>query len=136
MQSLKYVSPGRSNVRTRLNQFGWLAAAVGPLAFVWIVSHPRELTFQPVPKPVPKIEGDPEVSSKPLLNPRQREPLAVTGQVVDGEGRPVRDVPVTLVDCDRRGDVLLPGRSREQNDRETRTDESGRFQLDESVFRM
>jgi len=110
---------------------GWILAAVGPLALVWIVSHPRRHPLQAAPPRSSAIPQRPERSALPALKAPTTEALSLSGQVVDAEGRPVVGSTVTLVDPEGRGDVLAPGRSREFRDRETRSDEGGRFRFDD-----
>jgi len=106
---------------------GGIALAVVPLWVFWIVAHRTRLPERPAPSPG---AGTPALQESPTL-PRAGAPnrLQVTGEVVERDGRPARGVPVTLVDVDGRGDVLAPGRARELRDRDTITDELGRFQF-------
>lgn len=113
----------------RLKEFGWIAAVIGLLVLVWILTHPRDLPFPSAPSRPPAIQRGPDLAPDSPTASRPREPLLLTGEVVDPEGRPVADAPVTLVDPSGRGDVLGPGRNREFRDRGARTDASGRFRF-------
>lgn len=109
-----------------MKEFGVIAAVVGLFPLVWFLTHPRDLPFpaDPVRNAVLQRAADPAPEPPPSS-------LRLTGEVVDAEGRPVADAPVTLADPAGRGDVLAPGRSREFRDRVTRSDASGRFQFDD-----
>jgi len=114
------------NVRSRLKLAAGIGAVVVPLLFVWILCRSGERTFTPR-RPV--VDRKREVAALPQANPA--EPIALTGELVDPEGRPVAEAIVALVDPEGRGDVLAPGRSREFRDRECRTDSAGRFRFDD-----
>lgn len=115
------------NVRSRLKELGWIAAVIGPLVLVWILSHPRKGPFGPESPKGPSIQRGPDLRPGPST---ARGLPTLSGEVVDPEGNPVADAVVQLVDPQGRGDVLAPGRSREIRDREARTDSSGRFRFD------
>ncbi len=117
----------RSNVGSRLKEFGWILAGAAPLAFFWMICHERTSAAYPYvsrPRAVARL-SDP-VPRSPTA---PRVPVTLTGDVVDPEGRPVPHVPVRLVDPEGRGDVLAPGRSRDIRDLETSTDNAGRFRF-------
>jgi len=114
-------------VRSRLKQLAGIGAVVGPLLFVWTVCRSGESRLPSTPGPVPRER--PASAPRPKPPPPAGERLVLTGEVVDGEGRPVPEAVVTLVDPEGRGDVLAPGRSREFRDRDTRTDPAGRFRF-------
>jgi hypothetical protein len=115
-------------VRSRLKTLGWILAAVAPLALVWGITHPRRNPIQTsrssaATRPAPKrVDPAPE--------PARSEPAILTGEVLDADKQPVRAAIVTLVDPEGRGDVLVPGRSRDFRDRDEKTDERGRFRFD------
>ncbi len=117
----------RTDLRSRLKEFGWILAGIMPLAFFWMVCHERTTSADPyTPRPKPILRGPDPAPRSPVA---ARAPLILTGEVVDAEGRPAAHVPVRLVDPDGRGDVLAPGRSREIRDLDARADESGRFRF-------
>jgi protocatechuate 3,4-dioxygenase beta subunit len=116
----------RVNVRSRLKLLAGIGAVVAPLLFVWILCRSCERTLAPR-RPV--VERKTPAAAPPPAKPV--EPLVLTGELVDGEGRPVAEAIVTLVDPDGRGDVLAPGRTRDFRDRESRTDSAGRFRFDD-----
>jgi protocatechuate 3,4-dioxygenase beta subunit len=105
-----------------------IGAVVGPLVFVWTLCRSGE-SHLPSRASSPSRERPAAVAAPEP--PATRERLTLTGEVVDASGRPVADALVTLVDPEGRGDVLAPGRSREFKDRQTRTDEAGRYRFDD-----
>ncbi len=117
----------RTDLRSRLKEFGWILAGIAPLAFFWMICHERTSSADPyTPRPKPILRGPDLAPRSPVAS---RPALILTGEVVDPEGRPVARVPVRLVDPEGRGDVLAPGRTREIRDLDARTDESGRFRF-------
>jgi protocatechuate 3,4-dioxygenase beta subunit len=116
-------------VRSRKTQLGWIVVFIGPLALAWIASHPQTLSFASTPKQAPERVRGQDTSSKAPSPSRPRELVSLSGEVVDRDGRPVPDVPVTLIDSEERADALVSSRNAEVRKGETRTDREGRFRF-------
>ena len=114
-------------MRSRLKVLAGIGAVVVPLFSVWILCRSGAPAFERRPSPAVRRAAAERSAPAPVL---PAAALTLTGEVVDVEGRPVRDAIVTLVDPGGRSDVLAPGRSRELRDRTTRSDEAGRFRFD------
>jgi hypothetical protein len=115
-------------VRSKLHLLMGIGAVVGPLVFVWTLCRSGESHLPSRPSSASRERPAAVAAPEP---PATRERLTLTGEVVDASGRSVADALVTLVDPEGRGDVLAPGRSREFKDRQTRTDEAGRYRFDD-----
>jgi hypothetical protein len=116
-------------VRSRLRSLGGILAAVGPLALLWVLSHPRHHPFE-APRPSAPPRPATGRAAAPPPEPTPGEPATLTGELRDAENRPVPGAVVTLVDPEGRGDVLAPGRGRDFRDRDEKTDDQGRFRFD------
>lgn len=116
-------------MRSRWATAGGIAVAVVPLWVFWIAAHRPRL---PDPQPVrhgTRILPPLPASAVPRATAGRR--FQVLAEVLEVDGRPVRGTPVTLVDADGRGDVLVEGRPRELKDRDAITDERGRAPFDD-----
>ena len=117
-------------MRSRLKLLSGIGAVVGPLFFVWALCRSGESRL---PSRPPSASRERRAPSAPPAPTAAGERFTLSGEVVDGTGRPVADALVTLVDPEGRGDVLAPGRSREFRDRQTRTDDAGRYRFEEAA---